>query len=45
MALLDDTERAIWERFHRDEQRALYLIAHAMVRIVPPTHLEIPRWS
>lgn len=39
LALLDAGERARWSRFHRDEDRARYLAAHALKRIVLARHL------
>jgi 4'-phosphopantetheinyl transferase len=39
LALLDAGERGRWSRFHRDEDRARYLAAHALARIVLAGHL------
>ncbi|HET7595182.1 MAG TPA: 4'-phosphopantetheinyl transferase superfamily protein, partial [Stellaceae bacterium] len=39
LALLDAGERARWLRFRRDEDRARYLVAHALKRLVLAVHL------
>jgi 4'-phosphopantetheinyl transferase len=42
LALLDTGERGRCLRFHRDEDRARYLAAHALARLVLAGHLGIP---
>lgn len=39
--LLDQGEIARWSRFHREEDRALYLVAHALARIVLGAYLGV----
>ena len=42
LALLDTDERGRCARFHRDEDRARYLAAHALARLVLAEHLGVP---
>lgn len=42
VALLDAAERERWSRFRRDEDRARYLVAHALKRIVLAGYLGVP---
>jgi 4'-phosphopantetheinyl transferase len=42
LALLDAGERGRCARFHRDEDRARYLAAHALARLVLAAHLGVP---
>ena len=41
LALLDASERGRWSRFRRDQDRARYLAAHALARIVLAGHLGV----
>lgn len=40
--LLDEGERARWSRFLREEDKARYLVSHAMLRLVLAAHSGIP---
>jgi 4'-phosphopantetheinyl transferase len=40
--LLDEAERARWSRFMRAEDKARYLVSHAMLRLVLAVHAGIP---
>src|SRR5258708_22333818 len=42
LSLLDAGEHARWSRFRRDEDRARYLVAHALARLVLAAHLRTP---
>ncbi len=42
LSLLDAGEHARWSRFRRDEDRARYLVAHALARLVLAAHLGTP---
>jgi len=42
LSLLDANERGRWSRFRRDEDRARYLVAHALARLVLAGHLGAP---
>jgi 4'-phosphopantetheinyl transferase len=40
--LLDEHERGRWSRFMREEDKALYLVSHAVRRLVLGAHARIP---
>jgi 4'-phosphopantetheinyl transferase len=40
--LIDEAERARWSRFMREEDKARYLVSHAMLRLLLAAHSGIP---